>query len=198
MARGEEEILIERLKRRDEAAFNEVVRLYQGRIYRLTFRMMGDAQEAEDLAQEVFVTVFKSIDGFRGESKLSTWLYRVATNHCKNRIKYLGRRARGKKKEFDEVADREGIESASMSTSAQIPRPDQSMQGRQMEAFVREALSRLPSEQRELVVLRDIEGLAYEEIQRVTGLASGTVKSRLHRARLALQQIVRQMQGEPE
>lgn len=197
MPDGYEEKLVERLKRQDEVAFNELVRLYQGRIFRLTFRMLGDRQEAEDLAQEVFITVFKAIGSFRGDSKLSTWLYRVATNHCKNRIKYLGRRARGSKKEFDEVGDRDAIESASMSTSAQLPRPDEMVSGRETEGFIRRALAELPEDQRELVVLRDIENLTYEEIQRVTGLPAGTVKSRLHRARLALQKRVLQLQGRP-
>ena len=87
MPDGYEDKLIERLQRRDEAAFNELVRLYQAKVFHLVFRMLGDRAEAEDLAQEVFITVFKSIDGFRGDSKLSTWLYRVATNHCKNRLK---------------------------------------------------------------------------------------------------------------
>jgi RNA polymerase sigma-70 factor (ECF subfamily) len=157
--------------------------------------MIGDAGEAEDLAQEVFVTVFKSIDGFRGDSKLSTWMYRVATNHCKNRIKYLGRRAHKKKKEFDEVGDRDAIESASMSTSATVPRPDELADAKQTEGFIRLALSELPEDQRELVVLRDIENMTYEEIRDVTGLPEGTVKSRLHRARLALQKRVQELQG---
>ena len=194
MAKGYEEQLVRRLKKQDEQAFNELVRLYQGRIYRLVFRMIGDQQEAEDLAQEVFVTVFKSITGFRGDSKLSTWMYRVATNHCKNRIKYLGRRARGKKKELDEIADASAIESATMSTSAYVPTPDEQLQGRQIERFVQRALAELPDDQRELVVLRDIENMTYEEIQDVTGLPAGTVKSRLHRARLALAQKVRDFQ----
>ncbi len=194
MPDGYEQKLVERLKRRDEAAFNELVRLYQGKIYRLVFRMIGDAGEAEDLAQEVFVTVFKSIDGFRGDSKLSTWMYRVATNHCKNRIKYLGRRAHKKKKEFDEVGDRDAIESASMSTSATVPRPDEMADAKQMESLIKKALGELPDDQRELVVLRDIENMTYEEIQEVTGLPAGTVKSRLHRARLALQTRVAELQ----
>ena len=200
MPEGYEERLVERLKRQDEAAFNELVRLYQGRIFRLVFRMIGDRAEAEDLAQEVFVTVFKSIGSFRGESKLSTWMYRVATNHCKNRIKYLGRRARGKKKELDEFADASAIESATMNTSAQVPRPDEALSGRQLEHFVQVALAELGDEHRTLVVLRDIENMTYEEIQDITGLASGTVKSRLHRARLALAERVRELQkqrGEP-
>jgi RNA polymerase sigma factor (sigma-70 family) len=89
-----ERLLIRRLQQRDEVAFSEVVRLYQHKVYNLLYRMIGSHEEAEDLAQEVFVTVFKSIDSFRGESKFSTWLYRVAANHCKNRIKYLSRRSR--------------------------------------------------------------------------------------------------------
>ncbi|MEM9189810.1 MAG: sigma-70 family RNA polymerase sigma factor [Myxococcota bacterium] len=194
MPDGYEAKLVERLKRRDEAAFNELIELYQGRIFRLVFRMLGDRGEAEDLAQEVFVTVFKSIDSFRGDSKLSTWLYRVATNHCKNRIKYLGRRARGNKKEFDEFADREAIESATMATSAQLPRPDEMANAKQTESFIRQARGELDDEQRQLVVLRDIENLTYDEIQKVTNLAEGTVKSRLHRARQALQKRVVELQ----
>lgn len=194
MPDGHEEEMIERLKRQDEAAFNELVRLYQGRIFRLVFRMIGDRAEAEDLAQEVFVTVFKSIETFRGESKLSTWMYRVATNHCKNRIKYLGRRARGKKKELDEYADATAIESATMNTSAQVPRPDEALSGKELEHFIQVALASLGDEHKTLVVLRDIENMTYEEIQEITGLASGTVKSRLHRARLALADKVRELQ----
>ena len=196
MSEGHEQELVARLKRRDEAAFNELVELYQGRIYRLVFRMLGDRAEAEDLAQEVFVTVFKRIDGFRGDSKLSTWMYRVATNHCKNRLKFLGRRGRGQKRELDEIADAHAIESATMATSAQLPRPDDVLLGHQIEGFIGRALQELGEEQRTLVVLRDIENLTYDEIQSVTGLAAGTVKSRLHRARLALAERVRELRSE--
>ena len=194
MSDGDEAKLVARLKRRDEAAFIELMHLYQGKIFRLVLRMMNDRAEAEDVAQEVFVTVFKSIDSFRGDSKLSTWLYRVATNHCKNRIKYLARRAKGARKEFDEIADREALESASMSTSSQVARPDEMAQGRETEFFIQRALGQLEAEQRELIVLRDIENMTYEEIQRVTGLPEGTVKSRLHRARIALQRLVLSLQ----
>ncbi len=158
--------------------------------------MMSDRGEAEDVAQEVFVTVFKNIDGFRGDSKLSTWMYRIATNHCKNRIKYLSRRARGQKKELDEIADRDALESATMSTSAQVPRPDDMAHAKQTEQIIQTALAELAEDQRELVVLRDVENMTYEEIQSITGLPEGTVKSRLHRARLALQRRVQELQGE--
>lgn len=195
MADANEAALVAKLKRQDEAAFNELVRLYQARVFHLVFRMLGDRGEAEDLAQEVFVTIFKSIGGFRGDSKLSTWIYRVASNHAKNRIKYLQRRARGSKREFDEIADANVLESASMATSTRLPRPDEVAQGRRMEVFVRRAITELPEDQRELIVLRDIENLTYDEIRDLTGLAAGTVKSRLHRARTALVKAVRAMEA---
>jgi RNA polymerase sigma-70 factor (ECF subfamily) len=191
MPEGYEEELVERLKRRDEAAFTELIRLYEKRIFQLVLRMLQDRGEAEDVAQDVFLTVFKSIDSFRGDSKLSTWLYRVATNHCKNRIKYLERRARGKKTELDEVAEHDRVESASMSASAQLARPDQQAEANQMEAIMRRAIAELDEDQRELVILRDVENMSYEEIQEITGLPEGTVKSRLHRARLQLAKAVR-------
>ncbi len=191
MPEGYEEELVERLKRRDEAAFTELIRLYEKRIFQLVLRMLGDRGEAEDVAQDVFLTVFKSIDSFRGDSKLSTWLYRIATNHCKNRIKYLDRRARGKKTELDDLSEHDRVESASMSASAHVARPDQQAEANQMETIMRRAIGELDEEQRELVILRDVENLSYEEIQAITGLPEGTVKSRLHRARLALAKTVR-------
>lgn len=193
MPDGYEEKLIERLKRRDEAAFTELMELYQTKVFHLLFRMLGDKEEARDVAQDVFYTVFKSIDSFRGDSKLSTWIYRVATNHCKNRIKYLGRRARGQKQEFNELSEKDSVESGTMQTSATIDRPDQAVEGMETESIVQRALAKLDEEHRTLVVMRDIEGLSYEEIQSVTGLAEGTVKSRLHRARLQLKELVEAM-----
>ena len=83
---------IERLRDRDERAFLELLQLYQGRVYKLVFRMVGRRDEAEDLAQEVFVQVFKAVGTFRGDSRLGTWVYTIAVNLCKNRLKYLGRR----------------------------------------------------------------------------------------------------------
>src|SRR5260370_12453482 len=100
-----ERLLVRRVKQRDERAFKEVVRLYQHRIYNLVYRMIGSREEAEDIAQDVFVTVFKVIDTFRGDSQLSTWIYRIATNQCKNRIKYLARRPQGRATELDRPAE---------------------------------------------------------------------------------------------
>ena len=186
--------LIRRLKQRDEAAFKEMVREYQDMVFNLTFRMLGNREEAEDLAQEVFITVFKSIDRFREESKFSTWLYRVTANHCKNRFKYLARRQFHKGKPFDEISERETAGQGggpAVSLQAQIHRPDEVLAGLQLEDAVQRGIAALPEEQRLLMVLRDIQGLSYQEISKITELPTGTVKSRLHRARMALKDRIK-------
>lgn len=166
-----------------------MVEAYQDRIFNLVFRMIGTRAEAEDLAQEVFITVFKSIDQFRGDSKLSTWLYRVAANHCKNRIKYLSRRYERATGVLDENAERVAAAQGGTPVGAgQIDRPDQALEGAQMDRVVQQAIAELDEDHRLVVVLRDIEELAYEEICEITGLPEGTVKSRLHRGRLALKE----------
>jgi len=99
-----ERALIRRLRDRDEHAFRELLELHRDRVFNITYRMLGNRSEAEDVSQEVFITVFKTIDSFREESKFSTWLYRVAVNHTKNRIKYLARRHERDRDELDETS----------------------------------------------------------------------------------------------
>jgi RNA polymerase sigma-70 factor, ECF subfamily len=176
--------LVRRLKDRDEKAFREMVDEYRDRVFSLTYRMLGSRAEAEDLAQEVFITIFKSIDSFRGDSKLSTWLYRVTANHCKNRIKYLARRHDRDRTELTERVEAGG--GASLAVPRAAPRPDAQLEGAQMEQILQQAIAELDEDQRILVILRDVEDLSYEEICAITELPDGTVKSRLHRARMAL------------
>lgn len=185
-----ERLLVRRLQQRDEKAFEEVVRLYQHKVYNLVYRMIGNQEEAEDVAQEVFVTVFKAIESFRGESKLSTWLYRIAANHCKNRMKYLGRRSYKATGTFDETAERELVDAQPSTLRPHVDGPDAVLEGLELERTVQEAIAALDEEHRVLVVLRDVENLSYEEMAQVTGLELGTVKSRLHRARLQLKEHV--------
>ncbi|MDY0059993.1 MAG: sigma-70 family RNA polymerase sigma factor [Myxococcota bacterium] len=185
MGQQEEQDFILALKRRDEAAFSELVRRHQHQVYNLVLRMLGNREEAEDVAQEVFVAVFRSIDGFREESSLATWLYRVATNHCKNRLKYLGRRQRGKLCSLDVVAEHDLRPTA---TQEHYHPPDQLLEGHQAEREVQQAIAGLEPEQRLVILLREVEGLSYQQIEEVTGLPPGTVRSRLHRARLALKE----------
>jgi RNA polymerase sigma-70 factor (ECF subfamily) len=166
-----------------------MVRAYQADVFNLVCRMLGNREEAEDLAQEVFVTVFKSIEGFRGDSKFSTWLYRIAVNHCKNRYKYLARRYYHSTQTLDAVSERSmaGRDGGpAVSLQAQISRPDKMMEGIQLERAIQKEIAGLEEDQRLLVVLRDVQGLSYQEIASITQLPEGTVKSRLHRARMTL------------
>ena len=180
-----ERLLIARLKARDEQAFNEIVRLNGDKVFSLVYRMIGNRAEAEDLAQEVFVTVFKTVDTFRGESKFSTWLLRIAANHCKNRIKYLARR-RTDAASFDEMAEEHIADAGRAPVHGHIDAPDVLLEAAEMERLMQAAIATLDEDHRLLIVLRDVEDLSYEEIGEVTGLADGTIKSRLHRARLGI------------
>ncbi len=188
---------VERLQKHDEHAFNELVEAYSPRVYRLVARMLGRREDAEDMSQEVFVQVFKGIGQFRGESKLGTWIYRVAINLCKNRSKYLSRRHDDKQDALDAVADRQPLHQAKGVTSGQINRPDHMVEGMQIEAIMRKCIAELDPDFREALILRDVENLSYEEIIEITGVAEGTVKSRIHRARALLRHRISLALGEP-
>ncbi|MCA9718301.1 MAG: sigma-70 family RNA polymerase sigma factor [Myxococcales bacterium] len=181
--------LVKRLKEGDERAFQELVTTYQNRIFSLTLRFMGNREEAEDLAQEVFLTVFRAIGSYRGEGRFYTWLYRIASNTCKNRLKYLKGRQHHRSIDIEDspqaqLPSEEG--GARQSLQSQIPGPEAVVRGNRLQRAIQEEIAQLDAEHRLLIVLRDIQGLSYHDIIRITGLAEGTLKSRLHRARLAL------------
>lgn len=196
MSYDDETRFIERLRARDERAFNELVKQYERRIFGLLLRMIGRRDEAEDLAQEVFVQVFKAIGTFRGEAKLSTWIFRIAMNLSKNRTKYLARRRVDSQDSFSSPAEEVPIHRARNSNMGIIDRPDELLSGVELEAIVERSIAELEPEFREVLILRDVEDMSYEEIAEITGLADGTVKSRIHRARLQLKQAVELALGE--
>lgn len=184
-----ERALIARLKDRDEQAFNEVVSAHGDKVFSLVYRMIGNRAEAEDLAQEVFVTVFKTVDTFRSESKFSTWLLRIAANHCKNRIKYLSRR-RTDGGGLDDMPEERMADAGRAPMQGHIAGPDVMLEAAEMESLMQQAIATLDEEHRLLIVLRDVEELSYEEIGEVSGLPEGTIKSRLHRARMAIKEYL--------
>ena len=177
-----ERSLLRRLQDRDERAFRELIEEHRDRVFNITFRMLGSRAEAEDVSQEVFISVFKTIETFRGESKFSTWLYRIAVNQSKNRIKYLARRHDRDRDELDETSN--GPNGAI--GGPQPKAPDHALASVQMEKLLQEAIDSLDADQREVVILRDVEDLSIEEICVITELPDGTAKSRLHRARAVL------------
>jgi RNA polymerase sigma-70 factor (ECF subfamily) len=194
-SRDDEARLIERLVAHDERAFYSLVRAYERRVFALVLRMVGDRAEAEDLAQEVFVQVFRSVALFRGDSKLSTWIFRIAVNLCKNRNKYL-RIHRADAQQPLEGDEGSALVQNGASTTGQVARPDEMMAGRQVEQIVQRGILELEPSFRECLLLRDVEDMSYEEIASVTGLPEGTVKSRIHRARAQLRDIVEGALGE--
>jgi RNA polymerase sigma-70 factor (ECF subfamily) len=193
---ADEAHLVARLVARDEAAFNALVRAYERRVFALLVRMSGSRAEAEDLAQEVFVQVFKGIGSFRGESKLSTWIYRIAVNLSKNRSKYLRVRKTDRQEQLESLEERAPADETRRANIAPAERPDDMMAGRQLERIVQAAILELEPTFRECLVLRDIEDLSYDEIAAITSLPEGTVKSRIHRARTQLKEIVERALGE--
>jgi RNA polymerase sigma-70 factor (ECF subfamily) len=187
-----ERLLIGRLKERDEQAFNEIVRLHGDKVFSLVFRMIGNRAEAEDIAQEVFITVFKTIETFRGEAKFTTWLLRIAANQSKNRIKYLARRATDPDG-LDEGGDVQVAPNAAPGVGplvGQIDAPDKLIEAAQHADLMQRAIAELDEDQRLLVVLRDVEEMSYQEIGEITSLPEGTIKSRLHRARMAIKEFL--------
>src|SRR5689334_22506676 len=129
-----EQTLLRRLRDRDERAFRELVETHRDRVFNITYRMLGDRAEAEDVAQEVFISVFKTIETFREEAKFSTWLYRVTVNHCKNRIKYLARR---RDRDRDPLEDDQPAGNGHIGGTVHAP-PDRALEGAQMEKLVQE------------------------------------------------------------
>jgi len=158
--------------------------------------MLGNRAEAEDLTQEVFVQVFKAIGTFRGESKLSTWIYRIAVNLCKNRTKYLRVRHTDEQDQLEDVAERVPLGDVRKANVGHVERPDEMVAGKQVEQIVAQAINEIEETFRECLVLRDVEELSYEEIGEITGLPPGTVKSRISRARTQLKELVEKRLGE--
>jgi len=186
-----ERVLISRLRRRDPTAFELLVKQHQDRVYDFCMRMLSDREEAFDVTQEIFVSIHQHMEQFRHDSKISTWIFRISRNHCLNRLKYLKRRGRGRSDEYGETSE------LAINASVGAPQmPDESLEAARARALVHRAIARLDEDQRALVVLRDIEGLAYEEIVEITELAEGTVKSRLHRAREKLALILGELEAE--
>ena len=176
MRQGErdDEEFLRRLRVGEARAFEEMVIAYQHRVFGVAVRMLGNAAEAEEIAQEVFLRAHRALGNFRGEAKLSTWLYTIASRLCLTR---LGSSERS--------MARQGEESL-MRLHASTGGPDAALEQSELEAALHRAIAELPDDRRIVVVLRDVEGLSYEEIAAALDLELGTVRSRLHRARMDL------------
>jgi RNA polymerase sigma-70 factor (ECF subfamily) len=186
--------LIARCRRADTAAFNEIVARYKGKIYNYLYRMTGSAEDAEDLAQEVFVRMYTNIGAFRAEASLSTWLFRIAGNLCVDAFR------RGKKERSlvvgsldvsHGVEDESGTMSATRDVADWSREPEALLAQKELGAQIQTALEKLAPKLRSAIVLHDVEGLPYEEIARIERIPLGTVKSRIFNGRVALRQQLR-------
>ena len=181
-----EATLVQRCAARDEVACAELVTEHQRMVVQLAVNLLGDREEALDLSQEVFLRVFRTIHRFRGHSSLRTWIYRIAVNQARNRHRFWRRRHRN-----DQVSLDVHVAAHGEFTSTIGEEPDRLLEQKQLGERLQRALDRLPFDQRTVIVLREIDGLSYEDIAFSLGVAIGTVKSRLTRARQALRDDLR-------
>mgnify|MGYP006300594745 FL=1 len=182
---GEDRSLVAKAREGDRIAFDRLVIKYRDRVVGLCARLLCSPVEGEDAAQETFLKVYRNLDRFRGDAEFFTWLYRIALNTCRNRRRSWWNRLRRIAVRLDEPIQTEnGPQPRELGDTRMIPTKD--LERKRLGAAIREGLTGLAAKHRELVVLRDVQGLSYEEIERLTGLSSGTVKSRLSRAREAL------------
>ena len=182
-----EAALIRRCAARDEDACSELVSEHQRMVYQLALNLLGDHNEALDLSQEVFLRVFRTIHSFRGQSALRTWIYRIVVNQARNRQRWWRRRHRAQQVSLDDHVRVHG-EFPERSDGGS---PDRMLDRKELAGRIHAALEGLPFDQRTAVVLREIDGLSYEEIGFSLGIAVGTVKSRLARARESLRAHLR-------
>lgn len=178
----EDQQLIQAFLAGDQLAFDELVRKHQEPVFNLCFRMLENYDDAVDLAQEIFIKVYRNLNSFRFQSTFTTWLYRITVNACKNKLVSAEYRYRGRNLELDRP-----IMTAENSVTVELPdesyAPDHLYEKKTVLESIHKAIGALPPDQKVMVVLCDIEGKTYEEIVQITGHKLGTVKSKLARAR---------------
>lgn len=177
-----DQVLVERAQRGDKHAFEQLVQKYQRKLARLLSRFIRDPAEVEDVAQEAFIKAYRALPSFRGDSAFYTWLYRIGTNTAKNFLVAQGRRAPTSTSFDSEEAETfdDGDQLRDINT------PESVLHSKQIGETVNAAMEALPEELRTAIVLREIEGLSYEEISRIMDCPIGTVRSRIFRAREAV------------
>jgi RNA polymerase sigma-70 factor (ECF subfamily) len=177
--------LVERVRNGDKQAFNLLVAKYQYKIQNLISRFIKDRFEQEDVTQEAFIKAYRAIANFRGDSAFYTWLYRIAVNTAKNHLVGAGRRPPAQGVELDD-----GAVIGAMDGLTELNSPEAILQNDELVQVIRNAIQALPDELHEAVTLREFDGLSYEDIAKVMGCPIGTVRSRIFRAREAIEQAM--------
>lgn len=188
----EEARMVEACQKGDARAFEELVDRFQGVVYGLAFQMVHNREEAEDVAQEVFLRCYRALPNFRAESRLSTWLYRITVNTVKNHWAWQQRRQKDRHQSLDEGRSAENENPLDPASPA--PGPGDRALWKEQGEMLQEAVRRLPEDQQLVVVLRFMQHLSYEEIGEALECSLGTVKSRINRARARLKEILTEME----
>lgn len=177
---------IKQVLKGDQNAFGEIVEIYKNKVFQICYRMLGNRHEAEDIAQEAFIRAFINIHTFNVSLKFSTWLYRIATNLCIDRI-------RKKKPDFYLDAEVSGTEGLTMYSqlAADSALPEDELESLELQETIQKEILKLPDKYRSVIVLKYIEELSLNEISEILDLPLGTVKTRIHRGREALRQQLR-------
>jgi len=183
---GEEKSLLIKAKSGDIEAFEQLIEAYEKKVFNIALRMIGNYDDANDIAQEVFIRVYKSLGGFKEQSAFSTWIYRITTNVCLDEL-----RKRKNKKVVYIDEDLKGDDGEiKRQFEATEPTPEMVAEKNYVKQVVNDAIQKLSEEHRTVIILRDINGFSYEEIAKITKCPEGTVKSRINRARQALKDIL--------
>ena len=181
MTREQELTIIRRVQHGDIDAFELLVAAYEKNVFNVALQMVGNREDAQDMAQEAFLKAYNSLDSFRGDSKFSSWLYRIVSNVC---LDFKRRQSRRPSSSLT-VEDDEG-ETLELDIADESQSPEALLERKLTREAVRRGLQKLPDEQRQILLLREIQGMSYEEIGEAMGLEEGTVKSRIFRARKKL------------
>lgn len=177
--------LVERALDGDVAGFEKLVTRYQNKIMGYVGRMTnGDREEAEDITQEAFIKAYRSLDSFRGQASFSTWLYKIATNLCIDRARTRKRRPQ-QAYSLDEPYDKEDDKGGREIADSRFE-PSKGVERDEMRTIVRQTVAEMPEKQRQVLIMCDLQGMAYENIAAVLGIPLGTVKSRIFHARADL------------
>lgn len=187
---AEENLFVLRLQANEDAAYDELVRVYHGSIYQVARRMLADPAEASDVTQDIFVKVFRNIDRFKGESALKTWIFKIAFSEILNRIRWFKRRHRNATVSLDDAPGNENSPMPVVQVKDESPTPDAVLESKEREEAIQHALWKLSEQHRSIIVLRDIQGCSYSEIAEILGVSIGTVKSRLARGRADLKKCL--------
>ena len=175
-----------------EEAFNRLVLAHQKRAYNIAYKFLGNHEDANDVAQDAFVRVYRNIHKFRGHSSFQTWLYKIILNLARNRYRKMKRRKEDKQVSLDNPLLQDEGE-ISREIADETYSPERGMRSKEIQQQVQAALEKIAPEHRQVAVLRHIEGLSYTEMSEILGCAEGTIKSRLHRARQELREYLREL-----